>query len=238
MLAGVVGVRTPVLLATLERRLLVIYRLEPEAVVHLVPAPFWPQLVNGFAVGSLTLDHVTGLRPRRLPSAAGFASENAAHRIAVEWLQNGRTATGTFVLVRHTSSRRIAALGDRFFPGQRERAGFEVEDRGPNLRVACHSRDGATVIDAEVGEGGFTSELFASPEDVWRFCLRGAMTASLRQRGGVLDWIDERARGGVVRSASIERISSSVFPAAIGSPDSAIVARDVTVEWRAVPVPR
>ncbi|HMK11746.1 MAG TPA: hypothetical protein VK461_09205 [Acidimicrobiales bacterium] len=239
MLACVVGVRTPVLQATLERRLLVTYRLDPDAVADLVPGPFWLHMVGGFAVGSITLDHVTALRPRGLPAATGFTSQNAAHRIAVEWEQQGRRAAGTFVLARHTSARRIAAAGDRIFPGQRERADFAVDDRGPNLSVAFRSRDGVVAVDADVAVDDVgASELFSRPDEAWRLSIRGAMTASLRRRGGVLDWIDEHARGGRVRAASIERVTSSLFPAAVGAPDSAIVARDVTIEWRAVPPPR
>ncbi|HTN79565.1 MAG TPA: hypothetical protein VMK16_07820 [Acidimicrobiales bacterium] len=239
MLASVVGVRTPVLQATLERRLLLTYRLDPDAVADLVPGPFWLHMVGGFAVGSITLDHVTALRPRGLPAAAGFTSQNAAHRIAVEWDQHGRKAAGTFVLSRHTSARRIAVAGDRLFPGLRMRADFDVDDRGPNVSVGFRGSDGSAVdaevvVDDDVGR----SELFSAPQEGWRLAVRGAMTASLRRKAGELDWIDEHARGGRVRAASIERVTSSLFSAALGTPDSAIVARDVMIEWQAALPPR
>ena len=235
MLARVVGVRTPVLEATIERRLLIAYRLDPDAVVHLVPGPFSLQLVNGYAVGVISLDRVTALRPRGFPAVMGYTCENAAHRIAVEWDQDGRTATGAFVLARHTDSQLGAAFGDRFFPGARERAEFEVVDAPSALSVAFTSRDDRTTVEAAVvvtkdDEGG---ELFGSKEDAWRFFRRGGVSYSLRRRGGVLDGIDMRAQAATATAASIAHVSSSRFPAALGVPDSALIMRDLQAEWRA-----
>jgi hypothetical protein len=47
--------------------------------------PFRPQLVHGWAVAGICLIRLGRLRPSRVPSAVGLRSENAAHRIAVEW---------------------------------------------------------------------------------------------------------------------------------------------------------
>jgi hypothetical protein len=44
------------------------------------------------------------IRPRGWPSQFGFASENAAHRIAVTWDESGQTRQGVFVLRRDTNS--------------------------------------------------------------------------------------------------------------------------------------
>jgi hypothetical protein len=40
MLTPVVEVRTPVLQGTIELRVLIVYRLDPSAVLDLIPAPF------------------------------------------------------------------------------------------------------------------------------------------------------------------------------------------------------
>ncbi len=240
MLARMVDVRTPVLQATLARRLLIAFRLEPEASAYLVPAPFSPQVVNGFAVGCISLDRVTGLRPRGLPAATGIAFEHAAHKIAVEWNQGGRAATGFFVVRRHSSSRVTARVGDRLFPGEHERATFAVADHGPELRVAFESRDGGSSVDASVVATAdlSASVLFASTDEAWRFFRRGAVSYSLRRRGGLLDGLDARTRESNVQSAVIERVSSSVFAPDTAIPDSAFLMRNVPVEWRAISPPR
>jgi hypothetical protein len=235
-----VDVRTPVLQATLSRRLLIAFRLAPEASVYLVPAPFSLLLVNGFAVGCLSLDRVTALRPRGLPAATGLTFEHAAHRIAVEWDQGGRAAHGFFVVARHGSSRLIAGVGDRLFPGANERAAFAVADHGPELRVAFESSDGRVCVDASVVAAAHlsASELFASTDEAWRFFRRGAVSYSLRRHGGLLDGLDARTKESRVQAAAIERVSSSVFGPDIAVADSALLMRDVSVEWRALPPPR
>ncbi len=240
MLARMVDVRTPVLQATLARRLLIAFRLAPEPSMYRVPAPFSLLLVNGFAVGCISLDRVTGLRPRGFPAATGLAVEHAAHRIAVEWNQGGRAATGFFVVARHSSSRLTAGVGDRLFPGHHERATFAVSDHRPELRVAFESRDGRSAVDASVVAAAdlSSSTLFASTDDAWRFFRRGAVSYSLRRHGGLLDGLDARTTESQVQAAAIERVSSSVFPPDTAIPDSAFLMRDVPVEWRALPPPR
>ncbi len=235
MLTRVVGVRTPVLQATIARRLLVAYRLDPDAAEHLVPAPFTLHLVNGYAVGWVSLDRIADLRPRGLPAAIGFGSENAAHRIAVDWYQQGRTATGAFVLSRHTDSRVTVALGDRLFPGARERAEFDVADSGSELRVALASETCTVEVSVVTSAGVIASELFASTDEAWRFFRRGAVSYSLRGRGAALDGLDMRTKPSDVHAASIDHASSTVFPRDVGVPDSALVLRDLAVEWSAAP---
>src|SRR5450631_100992 len=77
--------RLPALEGVIDRRLLVNYRVDPEIAARWLPAPFRPQLVNGFAVAGICLIRLVKLRPVGAPRWAGLTSENAAHRIAVEW---------------------------------------------------------------------------------------------------------------------------------------------------------
>ncbi len=68
-----------------ERRLLINYGVDPELAATMIPAPFKPQLVNGWAVAGICLIGLGQLRPRGLPARLGLTSENAAHRFAVQW---------------------------------------------------------------------------------------------------------------------------------------------------------
>ena len=86
--------RPPSMSSVIERRLLVNYRVDPEVAAKLLaplqlPAPLRPQLVNGWAVAGICLIRLGRLRPSRLPGWAGMRTENAAHRIAVEWDSTG-----------------------------------------------------------------------------------------------------------------------------------------------------
>src|SRR4028118_606607 len=67
------------------RRVLVNCRVVPDALDGILPAPFRPKLVRGHAVAGICLIRLREVRPRGLPALVGVGSENAAHRIAVEW---------------------------------------------------------------------------------------------------------------------------------------------------------
>ena len=77
--------RIPVMAATVERRLLLNYRVDPAVVAPLLPAPLRPRLAGGAAVAGVCLIRLGDLRPAGLPVAVGVRTENAAHRIAVSW---------------------------------------------------------------------------------------------------------------------------------------------------------
>src|SRR5207245_11165295 len=89
---------------TIDRRLLVNYRVEPEIARAVLPAPFRPQLVNGSAVAGICLLRMTDLRPRNTPRWLGLRSENAAHRVAVEWDTDQGTRRGVYIPRRDSAS--------------------------------------------------------------------------------------------------------------------------------------
>lgn len=82
--------RIPEVVGLIDRRILVNYRVDPTIAKSLVPSPFRPQLVAGSAVAGICLIRLRELRPWFLPAALGLHSENAAHRIAVEWNEGDR----------------------------------------------------------------------------------------------------------------------------------------------------
>jgi hypothetical protein len=115
---------------TIERRLLVNYRIDPEVVQRQLPAPFRPQLVSGWAVGGVCFIRLGALRPNHSPSMVGIRTENVAHRFAVEWDDDAGTQVGVFIPRRDTNSRITAVAGDRLFPGMHRLARFEIHEGG------------------------------------------------------------------------------------------------------------
>src|SRR5439155_150650 len=77
--------RLPILEGVIRRRVLVNYRVDPELLARQLPPPFRPKLHNGAAVGGICLIRLEQIHPAFVPLRIGFASENAAHRIAVLW---------------------------------------------------------------------------------------------------------------------------------------------------------
>jgi len=116
--------RLPALEGVIDRRLLVNYRVDPEIAARWLPAPFRPQLVNGFVVAGICLIRLVQLRPVGAPRWAGLASENAAHRIAVEWPTETGIRTGVFIPRRDSNAHANVAFGGRIYPGSHHRAAF------------------------------------------------------------------------------------------------------------------
>ena len=101
----------PVIRGIIARRLLVNYRVDPAALAGVLPPPFRLTLVAGHAIAGICLIRLAEIRPRGLPPALGVGSENAAHRIAVEWEERGAVRTGIYIPRRDTSSRLNTLLG-------------------------------------------------------------------------------------------------------------------------------
>ena len=68
--------RIPVIRGVIDRRILVNYRVDPEVLAPLLPAPFVPKLYRGFGMVGICLIRLGG-SPRFVPRWMGLGSENA-----------------------------------------------------------------------------------------------------------------------------------------------------------------
>src|SRR5476651_1618827 len=139
----------PVIRGLIDRRILVNYRVDPDVLSRLLPAPFRPKLVNGAGMAGVCLIRLKNIRPRFLPSFLGISSENAAHRIAVEWDQDGETKEGVFIPRRDTSSWLNTLVGGWLFPGVHNHAAFQVQEHDDRFRVELDSDDRHTHLMVE-----------------------------------------------------------------------------------------
>jgi hypothetical protein len=225
--------------SVLERRLLVNYRIDPEAVAALLPAPLRPQQVGGWAVGGICLIRLRQVRPYGMPARLGLSSESAAHRIAVEWEGPHALESGVYIPRRDTGSAVNVLAGGRLFPGMHHHASFEVKETPHDLHVACHSRDGAVRIQADVGlTGQFQgSELFTDLEEASEFFRQGSSGYSAGRASGVLDgmklasdsWRVEPAEARFVRSSFFD--DENRFPRGSATLDCTLVMRELPVTW-------
>lgn len=129
--------KIPVIRGVIDRRILVNYRVTPDVISARLPPPFRPKLHRGWGVAGICLIRLRGVRPRWVPSWAGISSENAAHRIAVEWGDADRTLEGVYVARRDTSSRLNACAGGRLFPESMRTQPSSA--RRPTITSRCHS---------------------------------------------------------------------------------------------------
>ena len=146
--------KIPVIRGIIERRILVNFRVDPDALKRVLPEPFRPKLIGGVGMAGICLIRLKHIRPNFLPAFVGISSENAAHRIAVQWESGGRTQEGVYVLRRDTSSRLNSAAGGRLFPGIHHHARFDVQEQDDRYCVIMDSDDGEThlVVEGQVGD--------------------------------------------------------------------------------------
>jgi hypothetical protein len=237
-------VKLPVLRSVIRRRLLVNYRVDPAAIRRVLPAPFRPQLVGGSAIAGVCLIHLEHVRPAFLGGLAlGLESQNAAHRIAVEWDDaDGSARSGVFIVRRDTASAMVHLAGGRLFPGPHHRARFDVEERLDALHLTMSSDDETTIAlrgadaDALPADSAFPSLGAASA-----FFEAGSVGYSPARTPGRIEGFCLEAVGWKVVPFHLEFVRASFFEDGMTFPegtvrfDHALIMRDVESRWRAVP---
>lgn len=232
--------RIPTLHGLIDRRILVNYRVDPQVLAPLLPAPFRPKLVQGFGMVGICLIRLKQIRPRYFPSWLSISSENAAHRTAVEWEDQGTVRTGVYIRRRDTNSWLNALAGGRLFPGLHHRARFTVHESADHLEVALQSHDGVTRVSVRghVAQALPASSIFASLADASTFFREGALGYSAthdprRFQGMELNcptWHIEPLEVDEVRSSFFE--DESLFPKGSITFDCALLMRGLKHEWR------
>src|ERR1043165_4356684 len=134
--------RIPVIKGTIKRRLLVNFRADPGVVQRFLPAPFRPKIHKEHSLVGICLIRLERIRPAGLPGILGLSSENAAHRIAVEWVDAaGVERGGVFIPRRDTGSFLNRVAGGRVFPGEHHPARFSVTDSEGRIDFLMESLD-------------------------------------------------------------------------------------------------
>jgi hypothetical protein len=236
-------VKAPVIAGIVERRLLVNYRTDPDVTARLLPAPLRPQLVNSHAVAGICLIRLGRLRPQPLPARIGIRTENAAHRIAVEWDTPAGVATGVYIPRRDTNSRGTAVAGGRLFPGEHHRAQFTVVEDEQELRVAFRSIDntGAVRTHVRVSSTWPGSTLFADLAKASEFFRQGCAGYSETTEGRRLDGLEMRSSSWAIEPVEVADLHSTFFedpaffPAGTAEFDGALLMRDLPVTWHSLP---
>jgi hypothetical protein len=232
-------VQIPVIRGIIDRRILVNYRVGPAVLARLLPSPFRPKLVNGAGMAGVCLIRLKDIRPRFLPSFLGISSENAAHRIAVEWDQDGETTEGVFIPRRDTSSRLNTLLGGRLFPGVHHHAVFQVQEHDDRYRIEMNSDDRQThlLVEGHVAEELPRTSIFGSLKEASDFFEKGALGYSVTAMPCQFDGLELRSFNWQVRPLAVDNMESTVFenraffPAGSVEFDCALLMQGIKHEW-------
>lgn len=231
--------KLPAVRGVIDRRILVNYRVDPSVLRPLLPAPFRPKVFRGIGIVGICLIRVKQVRPPFLPSWLGLSSENAAHRAAVEWDDNGALREGVYLRRRDSNSWLNSCAGGRLFPGIHHHAQFTVEETSEHYSVALRSDDGVTSMSvrghrAETWPG---ASVFHSLGEASDFFQAGSLGYSATPDPARFQGLELRCHRWQVEPLEVEEVRSSffedesLFPQGSIAFDCALLMRHIEHEW-------
>ncbi|MEO0414740.1 MAG: DUF2071 domain-containing protein [Verrucomicrobiota bacterium] len=237
--------KMPTIEGVIRRRILLNYRVDAAVVQGLLPEPFRPQLVGGFAIAGICLIRLEQVRPSGWLRWIGVSSENSAHRFAVEWEGvDGEQQDGVYIPRRDSGSWFNSLAGGRLFPGVHKSSRFDVEDRAGDIHLKVHCQEVAgTLVEIRASETQSFPEgsVFGSADEASRFFEKGCLGYSPSQDDCTLDGLLLEVKKWQVAPLQIDRAISAyfddhlVFPEGSIELDHALLMRDIPHSWHAQP---
>ncbi|RAI84976.1 DUF2071 domain-containing protein [Algoriphagus yeomjeoni] len=220
----------------IDRRILINFQVDKEVLESYLPDPFKPKLINGKGIAGICLIRLKEIRPFGLPKQIGLSSENGAHRIAVEWIENGELKEGVYIPRRDTSSKLNAMAGGTIFPGVHHLAEFSVEEAEGKYKVAFHSDDktSLSIVAKETPEWNKKS-IFNSLESVSDFFKNGSVGYSPDKN--TFEGLELKAHNWNLSLLEVDKVHSSffedqsIFPKGSVKFDNALLMKDIEHEW-------
>lgn len=233
--------RVPKVHGVIGRRLLVNFSVDPDLIQRQLPAPFRPKLHDGHAVAGICLIRLEDIRPKRFPRMLGLSSENAAHRIAVIWDDDTGRHEGVYIPRRDTGSLMNHLAGGRLFPGEHQRASFQVEDTDGRISLEMRSADGRVRVDVagRTATALPAGSIFGTVAAASAFFEPGSVGYSATASGDRLDGVVLTTHTWSVAPLTMDRVFSSYFadgskfPAGTIAFDCALIMRNIAHEWQA-----
>ncbi|WP_436516110.1 DUF2071 domain-containing protein [Ekhidna sp. To15] len=230
--------RIPKIKGIIERRILINYQVDEKVLANYLPEPFKPKLVNGKGIAGICLIRLKEIRPKGLPKQIGISSENGAHRIAVEWTENGIKKEGVYIPRRDTSSKLNSLAGGTIFPGIHHLAEFTVNEPEGRYEVSFVSDDGTSLSIRATETTKWNDEsVFENLECVSNFFENGAVGFSPERGKESFDGLELKAYNWKVTLLNVEDVKSSffqnqkIFPEGSVKFDNALLMRDIEHEW-------
>ncbi len=222
----------------MDRRILINYQVDNDVLTKYLPDPFRPKLVNDKGVVGICLIRLKNIRPKGLPKTFGISSENGAHRIAVEWKENGLTKEGVYIPRRDTSSKSNSLAGARIFPGVHHLADFSVDEKERSYSIEFKSDD-ETFLSIKAKETTDWNEesVFDNLDCASDFFERGTVGYSPDKIGETYDGLELKIYEWKVKPLKVSEVRSSffenesIFPKGSVKFDNALLMKDIEHEW-------
>ena len=230
--------KIPAIIGTIDRRILINYQADKQIIERFLPKNFRPKLVDDKAIVGICLIRLKNIRPKGVPFNVGISSENGAHRIAVEWMEDGQVREGVYVPRRDTSSRLNSLAGGRVFPGVHHLAEFTVNENRGQYSIAFKSDDQTymEIAASETNEWNSHS-VFPDLDTASNFFKNGSVGYSPNKIGEGFDGLELKTQKWEVSPLTVSKVKSSffedesIFPKGSIKFDNALLMRNIDHEW-------
>jgi len=231
--------KLPIIKGLIDRRILINYQVDAQVLADYLPDPFSPQLINEVGIAGICLIRLKHIRPKGLPSFIGISSENAAHRIAVEWEEKGQLRQGVYIPRRDTSSRLNAWAGGTIFPGTHYLSQFMVIENNGQYEVSFKNVDKTSMsIKVEDTDEWNSNSVFDTLHEASLFFEKGAVGYSPDKN--YFDGLKLNVDNWSVSPLDVHHVASSffentdIFPKASIRFDNALLMKKLGHEWEAL----
>lgn len=228
--------KIPIIKGIIDRRILINYQIDKSVLKNYLPKPFRPKLVKGKGIAGICLIRLKEIRPKGLPKQLGISSENGAHRIAVEWEENGKLKEGVFIPRRDTSSKLNALAGGMIFPGIHHLAKFYVKENNQNYEVSFKSDDKTYLsISAKETTEWNKESIFEDIDTVSKFFENGSVGYSPDKKN--FEGLELKTNQWNVSLLEVAEVQSSFFEEENNFPkgsvkfDNALLMKNIEHEW-------
>ncbi|MBS1592784.1 MAG: DUF2071 domain-containing protein [Bacteroidetes bacterium] len=231
--------KIPTIHGYIDRRILINYVGDIDVVSRYLPAPFRPMTYNGKAIIGVCLIRLKNIKPKGLPDFVGISSENAAHRIAVEWDQGGVRHEGVYIPRRDTSLWFNAMVGGRLFPGRHYLAQFDTRETADHYDIHVTGSDKTTIsIEADTASHLNSGSIFESLKNASDFFEKGSTGYSPDSNS--FDGLKLMLHEWKVTPLNVKKVSSGFFENEVVFPkgsvhfDHALLMTNVEHEWHGI----
>ena len=231
--------RIPTIHGYIDRRILVNYTGDLDVIRKIIPAPFRPKNYRGRAIIGMCLIRLKQIKPKGFPDILGISSENAAHRIAVEWDEKGETKEGVYIPRRDTSLWFNSLVGGRMFPGKHYLAKFDVEEKDSHYNIDVLSSDQTQISISATEANEFNpNSIFENLDNASAFFKNGNVGYSPCDKG--FDGLNLNVFNWNVRPLHVKNTGSSffenesIFPKGSVTFDNALLMVNAEHEWRGI----
>lgn len=235
----------PEITGVIRRRVLLNYRADPAVIARTLPSCFKPVLVQDQAIVGICLIRLENIRPSGMPAWLGVSSENAAHRVAVQWTdEQNQPQQGVYIPRRDTNSYMNALFGGRLFPGHHHLARFEVTDDRHQIAMRVQTKNYLQPLvdfSAKPADTFPEDSIFSSLEASSAFFEQGCIGYSSRPDSCTLDGLRLETQNWQVTPLQVAAVHSAYFDDPAHFPpgsitfDHALLMRDITHSWHAEP---